>query len=655
VADIATDTVVDDRYRVLERVGSGGMADVYCAEDGQLGRKVALKLLHRRFASDREFVERFKREARSAAGLQHPNVVGVYDRGEWDGTSYIAMEFLDGQNLKELIRSEAPLPPKRAIEITVQILKAARFAHRRGVIHRDLKPHNVIVDHDGRVKVTDFGIARAGASDMTETGSILGTAQYLSPEQAQGHAVSARSDLYSIGVILYELLTGRLPFEADSAVSIALKHVTEDPVPPRQHNPAIPPELENVVLWALEKAPERRPTDADAFLAALEDARAHLATGTGAATTAFAVPVGTNGDSGAIYPVDPLEEEDPEAAERRRRRKRWALIALLVALLLGGLVAAYALTQPEKVLVPNEVGQTIVVAQTRLQNQGFQVDVIRRTSVQRKDEVIGQSPNPGEEVEKGHTVTLTVSDGPGEGVVPDVAGFSRERAVAAVRKAGFRPRLDQQSSDSVAAGRAIGTEPVAGSQLDKGRAVKILISTGAQQVTVPDVTGQGRDSAHAELSAAGFPVTDAEQESSAPPGTVLSQSPGGGTSVTKGTTVRLVIATAKPEAAAKAEDKATPFPVDDRVSVPNVTGQDRDAAVSALDGAGLRSSVSTKKVDSADQDGKVLSQSPGGGSKLKRGGAVKLVVGSFEPDVDPNEQPPGGATPTTPASPGATP
>src|SRR3954466_10129494 len=597
---ITRDTVIDERYRVLNRIGSGGMADVYCAEDSQLGRRVALKLLYPRFAEDHEFVERFRREASAAAGLQHPNVVQVYDRGEWDDTYYIAMEFLDGRSLKQIIREEGPLAPDRAIDIVLQVLRAERFAHKRGIVHRDIKPHNVIVDEEGRANVTDFGIARAGASDMTETGSILGTAQYLSPEQAQGHAVSARSDLYSIGVILYELLTGRLPFQAESAVSIALKHVTEDPVPPRQHNPAIPPELENVVLWALEKAPERRPTDADAFLAALEDARAHLATGTGAATTAFAaVPVGTNGDSGAIHPVDPLDEEDPEGAERRRRRRRWALIALLVALLVGGLVAAYVLTQPEQLVVPNEVGQTVVVAQTRLQNQGFQVDVIRRTSVQKKDEVIAQSPNPGEEVEKGHTVTLTVSDGPGEGVVPDVAGFSPERAVAAVRKAGFRPRLDKQSSDSVAAGRAIGTEPVAGSQLDKGRAVKIAISTGPQLVTVPDVTGQGRDSAHAELAAAGFPVTDAEQESSATPGTVLSQSPSGGTNVSKGTTVRLVIAKPAPEPAATAKAKAKPAPaaVDDRVSVPNVTGQDRDAAVSALDGAGLRSSVSTKKVD----------------------------------------------------------
>src|SRR3954470_7245354 len=271
-----TSTIIDGRYRVLQRVGSGGMADVVCAEDLQLGRKVAIKLLHRRFAEDAEFVERFRREASSAAGLQHPNVVSVYDRGAWDGTYYIAMEFLEGRTLKRLILDEAPLDPARAIDLTTQILRAARFAHRHGIIHRDLKPQNVIVDAEGRAKVTDFGIARAGASDMTQTGSIMGTAQYLSPEQAQGHAVSEPSDLYSIGIILYELLTGRVPFDGESAVTIALKQVNERPVPPSMINPAVTPELEAVVLRALEKDPARRFPDADAFIAALEHARAAL-------------------------------------------------------------------------------------------------------------------------------------------------------------------------------------------------------------------------------------------------------------------------------------------------------------------------------------------------------------------------------------------
>jgi serine/threonine-protein kinase len=279
MAGLGAGTLVDERYKIVSRLGAGGMADVFLAEDEQLGRKVALKLLYQRFAEDPGFVERFRREAQAAAGLQHPNVVSVYDRGAYDGTYYIAMEYLPGRSLKQLIRAEAPLDPIRAIDLALQILKAARFAHRRGVIHRDLKPHNVIVDDSDNAKVTDFGIARAGASDMTETGSIMGTAQYLSPEQAQGHAVSAGSDLYSIGVVLYEMLTGRVPFDAESAVSIALKHVSEAPPPMSVLNPDVPAELEQVVMWALNKNPVDRPANADQFITALEQARAAIQSG----------------------------------------------------------------------------------------------------------------------------------------------------------------------------------------------------------------------------------------------------------------------------------------------------------------------------------------------------------------------------------------
>src|ERR1700760_842117 len=278
--------IIDGRYRVLSRVGAGGMADVYLAQDEQLGRQVALKLLHRRFAEDPGFVERFRREAQAAAGLQHPNVVSVYDRGQFEDTYYIAMEYLPGRSLKQVIRDEAPLEPVRAIDIAIQILRAARFAHRRGIIHRDLKPHNVIVDDSGHAKVTDFGIARAGASDMTETGSIMGTAQYLSPEQAQGHVVNVQSDLYSVGVILYEMLTARVPFDAESAVTIALKHVSEAPTPPRALNPAIPPELEQVVLWTLNKDPADRPVDADQLITVLDHCRQAITSAGAASHTA---------------------------------------------------------------------------------------------------------------------------------------------------------------------------------------------------------------------------------------------------------------------------------------------------------------------------------------------------------------------------------
>src|SRR4051794_12088146 len=381
------------------------MADVYLAEDRQLGRKVAIKLLHQRFAEDAEFVERFRREASAAAGLQHPNVVSVYDRGQVGDTYYIAMEYLEGRSLKQIVIDEAPLAPGRAIELVTQVLKAARFAHKRGIIHRDLKPHNVIVDDEDRAKVTDFGIARAGASDMTETGSILGTAQYLSPEQAQGLAVSAQSDLYAIGVILYELVTGQVPFGGDTAVAVALKHVAQSPVRPSEINPAVPPELDDVILWALEKDPRRRPADADQFLAALDEVRARLGADGGPSTAAFAavaaadvpvappvLPVGTG-------EVEAVPADEPE--EHERRGWRWLLVLLLVLLLAGGGVAAYLLTRGKQVLVPRVVGESLTIASARLQNQGFVPNVIRRTSDLPRDEVIGQSPLAGEKRDEG--------------------------------------------------------------------------------------------------------------------------------------------------------------------------------------------------------------------------------------------------------------
>ncbi len=283
---VEPDTIIDGRYRVLSRLGSGGMADVYLAEDQLLGRRLAVKVLHHHFAEDQEFVERFRREASSAAGLSHPNIVGIFDRGEWDGTYYIAMEYVPGSSLKALVRERGPLEPVVAIDIVTQILQAARFAHARGVIHRDFKPHNVILDEEGRARVTDFGIAQAGASDMTLTGSIMGTAQYLSPEQAQGHPVSAVSDLYSVGVILYELLTGVVPFDGDTAVAIAFKQVSAQPPAPSTVNPAVPAALDLLVLRALEKDPEARYADAQEFIAALRSARERLPVS--AATAIFA-------------------------------------------------------------------------------------------------------------------------------------------------------------------------------------------------------------------------------------------------------------------------------------------------------------------------------------------------------------------------------
>ena len=270
MAEVDVGSVVDGRYRVVSKIGGGGMADVWLAEDAHLQRRIALKVLHRRFAQDREFVMRFQREAESAAGLQHPNIVAVFDRGEWEGTYYIAMQYVEGPTLKQLI--DSGITVEQGVAVIRQVLQAAGYAHRQGIVHRDLKPQNVIVDPEGKAVVTDFGIARAGVSEITQTGSVMGTPHYLSPEQAQGFEVTAVSDLYSVGVMLYEALTGRVPFEGESAVAVAMKQVSQMPQRPSSIQPRVSPALDAVVMRALEKDPGQRFQSADAFIAALDQA-----------------------------------------------------------------------------------------------------------------------------------------------------------------------------------------------------------------------------------------------------------------------------------------------------------------------------------------------------------------------------------------------
>jgi serine/threonine-protein kinase len=641
--DSVLGSVIDDRYKVVSRLGAGGMADVYLAEDQQLGRKVALKLLYRRFAEDPGFVERFRREAQAAAGLQHPNVVSVYDRGAHDGTYYIAMEYLPGRTLKRLIRDEAPLDPIRAIDLAIQILKAARFAHRRGVIHRDLKPHNVIVDDSGHAKVTDFGIARAGASDMTETGSILGTAQYLSPEQAQGHAVSSASDLYSIAVVLYEMLTSRVPFDAEQAVTIAIKHVSEAPMAPTQLNASIPPALEQVVLWALNKNPSDRPQDADQFITALEHAKAAILSGEGGQRTASMPVVGAMAGSGGISPpttyanvaaevppppvqLQPRPTDGGGAAtpppetpgERRGRSIWWWLAGLLVVLLLaGGGVAAYLLTRPKQVTVPAVVNEQFDSARTQLLQAGFKVDELTEASSHPQGLVFFQSPTGGAKVDKGSTVTLTVSTGPGTVQVPTVAGLPLANAERLIKAANLKVgKIQAQKSAQIAQGSVINTAPAAAQLVPKGTPVEIFVSSGAPLKKVPDVTGQTQDSAKSALQNAGFQVTVTTQQSSTvAAGKVISQNPAGGTQAASGSSVTIVVAKAQ---------KNT------NVNVPNVKSDPPALATSTLQAAGFTVGEATKNVTSASKNGIVVEQTPAGGSKAKKGSKVTIVIGHFK-------------------------
>jgi beta-lactam-binding protein with PASTA domain/predicted Ser/Thr protein kinase len=648
---VEPDTIIDGRYRVISRLGSGGMADVYLAEDQLLGRQVAVKLLHHHFAEDQEFVERFRREASSAAGLSHQNIVGIFDRGEWQGTYYIAMEYVAGRSLKTIVREQGALDPNAAINIVVQILRAARFAHRRGVVHRDLKPHNVIVDEEGRARVTDFGIARAGASDMTLTGSIMGTAQYLSPEQAQGHVVSASTDLYSIGVILYELLTGVVPFEGETAVAIAFKQVSAHPRPPSALNPAVPPSLDAVVARALEKDPARRYADAEEFIEVLQRERAALPASTGAAVLTAGShapeaflgagvpaapgpgPPGAEQPTGALLlPAASRFEEDsgqpPKDGARRRRVLLWTLAVIAVA---AAAALALLLAQSAgQVTVPDVTGQTEQAAGVRLRGAGLTpVSSSVPSSSVASGLVMSETPLAGSRVARGTRVTIVVSSGPASATLPSVEGLSATQAVSRLRAAGFKGTTRAQSSSTIAPGDAIGTDPPAGTKEQLGRPVAVLVSSGPAQVRVPDVTGDSQGAAEAALASAGLALGTVTRQASStqPAGTVLSQSPHAGTSARSGAAVNLIVAQAPNEA-----------------SVPSVVGQSEAAAAAALGGAGLNPKVVSVTTTEQSQVGVVLKQSPAPGRHVKKGSTVTLTVGALGPKTTPTST---TTTPTT--------
>jgi serine/threonine-protein kinase len=606
---VAENTVVDGRYRILRWLGAGGMAEVWCAEDTQLDRKIALKILQPRFAQDNEFVERFRREASSAAGLQHPNVVNVYDRGEFDGTYYIAMEYVEGASLRDLINQGMSV--EAAVGVVRQILAAARFAHANGVIHRDLKPGNVLVDRNGRATVTDFGIAKAGPSEITQTGSVMGTAQYLSPEQAQGLEVTAASDLYSIGVILYELLTGAVPFAADSAVAVALKQVSEMPRPPSELNPAVSRALDAVVMRALAKDPANRFASADEFEAALDAAERDPSTAP-FQTAVRGIPPVVPPDAAEAREADGGPPRPPEQApdeERRRRRWRWVIVG---ALLLGLIaLAVWALTRPAQVTVPSVIGTNVEAATATLEDEGLEVDVIESPSQAKRGKVIEQDPRAGESADEGSTVVLSVSSGPGVARVPGVEGLRVDKATKRLEDAGFRADAVERFSDKVQSGLAIGTQPKQGTRVEQDSVVTLLISKGSDLVEIPSVLGLDQDDAGAELEAAGFIVNVDTAESDQPAGTVIEQQAG---TLPRGSVVDIMVSTGAAQ-----------------VTVESVIGDTKQAARATLRAQGLKVSVQKQDVDTESDDGIVLEQSPSGGTQVDARSTVTIVVGKFRP------------------------
>jgi eukaryotic-like serine/threonine-protein kinase len=617
------------RYRLERKLGGGGMADVWLAEDQELGRKVAIKILHDRYANDAQFVERFRREATHAAGLSHPNVVSIYDRGEAEGSYFIVMEYVEGRTLKELIVTRGPCPVPVAISYVRQVLAALRYAHRNGIVHRDIKPHNVLVDHEGRVKVADFGIARAGSSQMTEAGSIIGTAQYLSPEQARGAPVDESSDLYSTGIVLYELLTGEVPFTGETPVEIAMKHLSQVPPAPSTIRHGIPRDLDLIVLRALAKEPADRYRSAkemdrdlelvgrgEAVGSETEQAATMVLRGeTTAATAVAARPAGLRGD----------ERYRSYDGEVRTGRAWWPwLLALGAAIALGiGAWLFYDSVQNEldanePVAVDNYAGILESKAVDLIVDDGFEPRVRRLPNAQTPPGyVYQQEPEPGTRQPKGSLVTILVSSGKPKVTVPSVVGRSRDTAVKELTERDLDAMVVEVNSPDRPAGIVTAQDPRAGTVLVAGSSVRINVSKGPRPIAVPNAVGSSYEVAAAQLQSAGFTVGRVDVESERPAGEVVAQTPPGNSTASRGSSVTLSVS----------QGPTT-------VTVPDVSFQAVPDARATLRAAGFRVSVRRQDTDDETLDGIVMSQNPPGNTEADPDSLVTITVGTYVPPPD---------------------
>ncbi|GGT56935.1 Stk1 family PASTA domain-containing Ser/Thr kinase [Streptomyces althioticus] len=632
------------RYELGQVLGRGGMAEVYLAHDTRLGRTVAVKTLRADLARDPSFQARFRREAQSAASLNHPAIVAVYDTGEdyIDGVSipYIVMEYVDGSTLRELLHSGRKLLPERTLEMTIGILQALEYSHRASIVHRDIKPANVMLTRNGQVKVMDFGIARAmgdSGMTMTQTAAVIGTAQYLSPEQAKGEQVDARSDLYSTGCLLYELLTVRPPFVGDSPVAVAYQHVREEPQPPSVFDPEITPEMDAIVLKALTKDPDYRYQSADEMRADIEA----CLDGQPVAATAAMGAVGYGGypddqpttalrsdaGAGATSMLPPMNPDDggygyDERQSRRRPQKKnnTSTILLVVAgvlVLIGAvLIGRWAISgdgvDNNTVAAPNFVGETKADAQKRADNTDLKLSFTEKPCEnQTKGNICEQDPEAGTKVEKGDTISLVVSTGAPKVAVPSVIGDKLEDAKAELEgeKYEFVVEVEEEISGEEP-GTVIEQKPDLGDEVEKGTTVTLTVAKEEEKSTVPDVLTKSCEDATAQMTANNLTGTCVQEETDDPNlvDKVIRTSPSANTEVSKGTQVQIFIGKAK---------------APEKVTVPKVNGQRLEDAQRMLSEAGL--SVAGVQGPN-DPNARVITSNPPQDSQVDKGTGVTLFT-----------------------------
>ncbi|MDP9396678.1 MAG: Stk1 family PASTA domain-containing Ser/Thr kinase [Actinomycetota bacterium] len=558
-----TPLLLGDRYEIGDVLGRGGMAEVHLGRDLRLGRPVAVKVLRADLARDPSFQTRFRREAQSAASLNHPAIVSVYDTGEdvvaGRSVPYIVMEYVEGSSLRDLVSAGHRLLPERALEITAGVLAALDYSHRHGIIHRDIKPGNVMLTRAGEIKVMDFGIARAiadSAATMTQTAAVIGTAQYLSPEQARGEQVDARSDIYSTGCLLYELLTGRPPFVGDSPVAVAYQHVREEPRPPSVLEPEVPPAVDAITLEALRKEPAERYQSAADMRADIDRALAGRPVLARGASGAGAAAVGAAGLASAP-PAGPMQVRErvraPQRAGGRREEDRrrsglgWlVLLPLLLLLGVGAFLVSRDLFSAEPqplVRVPRVVGQQSEEAGNRIRGLGLEVRTETRESDRDPGEVLDQEPEAGTLVRGDSTVTLSVARERGSVRVPSIVGLPLAQAEEVLRGLGLRVGATESEDSPRQENEVLDTEPAPGRSVDAGSAIALQVASGRN--AVPDVEGRALAAARVALEEAGFRVQNERSKTAGvAPGRVLSQTPDGGASARLGTTVTLIVAAA---------------------------------------------------------------------------------------------------------------